>query len=112
MPIYEYQCSKCGVFEATQRITDPPFKKCPTCKGKVARLVSHSSFILKGSGWYATDYARKGTSAPAESPSTNGAAASSDKSSDSPTSTASASSESKPASKPAAEKTAAAKSAD
>ncbi len=104
MPIYEYRCSKCGVFEATQRITDRPLKKCPTCKGKVARLVSHSSFILKGSGWYATDYARKGTSAPAESSSTNGTAPSASTSSDSSSTTSST--ESKPASKPAAEKSA------
>ncbi|MGH7933308.1 MAG: FmdB family zinc ribbon protein [Candidatus Binataceae bacterium] len=61
MPIYEYQCAKCGVFEVTQRITEPSLKKCPTCKGKVERLISHTSFILKGSGWYATDYARSGS---------------------------------------------------
>ena len=59
MPIYEYQCGKCGTFEATQRITDKPLTKCPTCKGKVKRLISNTSFQLKGSGWYITDYARK-----------------------------------------------------
>jgi putative FmdB family regulatory protein len=58
MPIYEYQCAKCGTFELTQRITEPALKKCPTCKGKVERLVSRTSFVLKGSGWYVTDYAR------------------------------------------------------
>ncbi|HKV54254.1 MAG TPA: zinc ribbon domain-containing protein, partial [Candidatus Binataceae bacterium] len=58
MPIYEYNCKKCGVFEATQRITESPLGKCPTCGGKVSRLISHTSFVLKGSGWYATDYAR------------------------------------------------------
>ena len=66
MPIYEYQCSKCGTFEVTQRITEPALKKCPTCGRKIERLLSASSFILKGSGWYQTDYARKG-SAPSES---------------------------------------------
>lgn len=58
MPIYEYQCPKCGIFELVQRITEPALKKCPTCKGKVERLMSRTSFVLKGSGWYATDYAR------------------------------------------------------
>jgi putative FmdB family regulatory protein len=58
MPIYEYQCPKCGVFEVTQRITETPLKECPTCNADVHRIISHTSFILKGSGWYATDYAR------------------------------------------------------
>jgi putative FmdB family regulatory protein len=60
MPIYEYQCQKCGTFETTQRITDKPLAKCPTCKGKVRKLISNTSFQLKGTGWYITDYARKG----------------------------------------------------
>ena len=59
MPIYEYQCAKCGTFEATQRITDRPLAKCPTCRGKVKKLISNTSFQLKGTGWYITDYARK-----------------------------------------------------
>jgi putative FmdB family regulatory protein len=60
MPIYEYQCQKCGTFEATQRITEKPLGKCPTCKGKIKKLISNTSFQLKGTGWYVTDYARKG----------------------------------------------------
>lgn len=60
MPIYEYQCQKCGTFEITQRITEKPLGKCPTCKGKVKKLISNTSFQLKGTGWYITDYARKG----------------------------------------------------
>jgi putative FmdB family regulatory protein len=60
MPIYEYLCSKCGTFEITQRITEKPLGKCPTCKGKVKKLISNTSFQLKGTGWYITDYARKG----------------------------------------------------
>jgi len=60
MPIYEYRCEQCGVFEEMQRITDPPLARCPTCKRKVRRLISNTSFQLKGSGWYATDYARSG----------------------------------------------------
>jgi putative FmdB family regulatory protein len=60
MPIYEYSCSKCGEFEVTQRITDEPLRKCPTCRGRVKKLISNTSFQLKGSGWYVTDYGRKG----------------------------------------------------
>ncbi|MFQ5667959.1 MAG: FmdB family zinc ribbon protein [Candidatus Binatia bacterium] len=59
MPIYEYECRKCGQFEVTQRITEDPLSRCPTCRGKVAKLISHTSFQLKGTGWYATDYGRK-----------------------------------------------------
>ena len=62
MPIYEYSCQKCGTFETTQRITEKPLAKCPTCKGKVRKLISNTSFQLKGTGWYITDYARKGKS--------------------------------------------------
>jgi putative FmdB family regulatory protein len=60
MPIYEYQCGKCGTFEATQRISDAPLRRCPTCKSKVTKLLSAPSFQFKGSGWYVTDYASKG----------------------------------------------------
>lgn len=58
MPIYEYCCKECGVFEVTQRITENPLTSCPTCGGDIRRLISLTSFVLKGSGWYATDYAR------------------------------------------------------
>jgi putative FmdB family regulatory protein len=80
MPIYEYQCQKCGVIEVTQRITEKALVKCPTCKNKIKKLISNTSFQLKGTGWYVTDYARKGQtngdsktengSKPAPSPST------------------------------------------
>jgi len=63
MPIYEYQCQKCGTFEVTQRITEKPLGKCPNCKGKVKKLISNTSFQLKGTGWYVTDYAREDTGA-------------------------------------------------
>ena len=66
MPIYEYLCKKCGEFEVTQRITDDPLARCPTCRGKVKKLISNTSFQLKGSGWYVTDYARKGSEAKKE----------------------------------------------
>jgi putative FmdB family regulatory protein len=60
MPIYEYECGKCGVFEQSQRISEPALTKCPTCRRKVRRLISSTSFQLKGTGWYVTDYARAG----------------------------------------------------
>ncbi len=62
MPIYEYRCKKCGKqFEAFQGITEPDLKTCKFCKGKVQKMMSLSSFSLKGTGWYATDYAGKKT---------------------------------------------------
>ena len=60
MAIYEYRCEHCGVFEEMQRITDPPLARCPKCRKKVQRLISSTSFQLKGTGWYVTDYARSG----------------------------------------------------
>ena len=60
MPIYEYKCKKCGKeFELFQRMTDPVLKSCQHCKGPVHKLMSLSSFHLKGSGWYVTDYGGK-----------------------------------------------------
>lgn len=61
MPVYEYACEKCGhEFEAEQRITEPPIKTCPRCRArKVKRLISQTSFVLKGGGWYADLYASK-----------------------------------------------------
>ena len=60
MPIYEYKCQKCGKqFEALQGINDPDLKSCKFCRGKVHKMMSMTSFALKGSGWYATDYAGK-----------------------------------------------------
>ena len=58
MPIYEYQCKKCGTIEeALQKFSDKPLTKCRHCSGKLHKLVSRSSFHLKGTGWYVTDYA-------------------------------------------------------
>lgn len=74
MPIYEYRCEKCGDFELTQRISDPPAQRCPQCRRKVRRLISSTSFQLKGSGWYVTDYARGGAKKGAEA-ATNGTGA-------------------------------------
>jgi len=60
VPIYEYRCRKCDeVTERIEGIHDDPLKKCPSCAGKVERQISAGAFILKGTGWYATDYANK-----------------------------------------------------
>ena len=57
MPTYEYECSKChGVFEVRQRISEPALTKHEGCGGDVHRLISPAPFILKGEGWYVTDY--------------------------------------------------------
>ena len=59
MPIYEYECPVCGVFEAQQGIKDHAINRCPTCRSRrVRKLISATSFQLKGSGWYQTDYGR------------------------------------------------------
>ena len=61
MPIYEYKCTKCNeVFEVIQKISEKPLDKCPKCGSPVEKIISNSSFVLKGSGWYVTDYANKG----------------------------------------------------
>ena len=60
MPIYEYECRKCGrIEEAWQKFSDKPLQTCRYCSGKLHKLVSQSTFHLKGTGWYATDYANK-----------------------------------------------------
>lgn len=119
MPIYEYACEKCGVFETTQRITEPPLKKCPTCKGKVKKLISNTSFQLKGSGWYVTDYGGKKGDAEAKGggkesgkDSSKESGSSSDSASSSSESTASSpASETKPKEKSKSKKDTAAKAA-
>jgi putative FmdB family regulatory protein len=128
MPIYEYKCNKCGVFEAMQGIKEPPLKKCPTCKSKIERQMSRGSFILKGSGWYATDYAKKSTpstdsdsTSTTEKPATNGTAASSSDSASKPAAESKPATESKSSSfesktpsrsKSSSEKSVSAKAAD
>jgi putative FmdB family regulatory protein len=58
MPIYEYECPNCGKHhEVMQRFSDKPLCRCPECGGHMHKLISHTSFILKGTGWYVTDYA-------------------------------------------------------
>ncbi|MGH7315501.1 MAG: FmdB family zinc ribbon protein, partial [Candidatus Rokuibacteriota bacterium] len=57
MPTYEYECPRCPrVFEVKQRITEPALETCERCGGPIHRLLSAAPFILKGAGWYVTDY--------------------------------------------------------
>lgn len=77
MPIYEYKCLKCNCgFEAMQKFSDLPLGKCPSCGGPVKKLISRSSFHLKGTGWYLTDYAKKNS--PTESRSSSESSSSSE----------------------------------
>lgn len=58
MPIYEYECLDCGKHcEVIQKFSDELLSVCPECGGHLHKLISHNSFILKGTGWYVTDYA-------------------------------------------------------
>ncbi len=67
MPIYEYQCEKCQeMLEISQKMSEPPLTECPKCQGLLKKLVSRTSFQLKGGGWYQTDY--KKTSGPSSTP--------------------------------------------
>lgn len=59
MPIYEYVCEKCGShIEVMQKVGDAPLKRCEKCRGKLEKIISRTSFQLKGSGWYMTDYSK------------------------------------------------------
>ena len=63
MPLYEYECKKCGHrFEKIQKFSDKMVKKCPECGGVVEQMISAPAVQFKGSGWYVTDYAKKSTS--------------------------------------------------
>lgn len=60
MPVYEYECKSCKkTYEIMQRFDDPPLQTCNVCGEEVKKLISNTTFVLKGSGWYITDYARK-----------------------------------------------------
>ena len=64
MPIYEYICDSCGSnHEIMQKITEEPLSTCPVCEGKLRKMISNTSFVLKGTGWYVTDYASNKNSA-------------------------------------------------
>lgn len=82
MPLYEYECESCGVrFEVIQKFSDPVVGTCKNCGGTVRRLLSAPAIQFKGTGWYITDYARKGMSGTDQerSSSSAGSAASSEK---------------------------------
>jgi len=80
MPLYEYECKKCGHrFEKIQKFSDKPISKCPECGGKVEQLLSAPAVQFKGSGWYVTDYAKKGGAPAASSESDSGAKESKEK---------------------------------
>ena len=64
MPIYEYQCVSCEkITEVMQKFSDAQLTVCPECGGELKKLISNTSFVLKGTGWYKTDYAGKDTGA-------------------------------------------------
>ena len=78
MPLYEYQCKKCGHrFEKIQKFSDKHVSKCPNCGGRVEQLLSAPAVQFKGSGWYVTDYAKK-SHAPHAKPSSEGETAAKD----------------------------------
>ena len=86
MPLYEYECEACGHrFEVIQKFSDAPIEKCPKCGSPVHKLQSAPAFHLKGTGWYATDYAKSGSSGDAkggkDSKKSDGSAGNSDSSS-------------------------------
>ena len=67
MPLYEYECDNCGNrFEKIQKFSDPLVETCPKCGGPVHKLMSSPAIQFKGSGWYITDYAKKGGDAKAD----------------------------------------------
>lgn len=68
MPLYEYQCTACGkIEEAIQKFSDAPLTTCKHCSGTLHKMISQSSFHLKGTGWYVTDYSKKSPTAKSES---------------------------------------------
>ncbi len=71
MPNYEYLCKNCGHrFEQIRKFSDKPLRKCPECGGVIEQVISAPAVQFKGSGWYVTDYAKKGA-ASAGSPSSS-----------------------------------------
>lgn len=60
VPLYEYLCARCGRFEIIQKFSDDPLRACPTCGDEVQKMLSAPAIQFKGTGWYITDYARKG----------------------------------------------------
>jgi putative FmdB family regulatory protein len=104
MPIYEYSCQDCGqIFEEWQSNFEERELQCPICGGTSKRLISNTSFVLKGSGWYVTDYAGKNASTSGDNGNGNGngSGGSSEAKSDSSKESSSSASEASGASKSA-----------
>jgi putative FmdB family regulatory protein len=73
LPLYEYACTQCGQrTEKIQKFSDPPLTKCEQCGGRLKQLLSSPAIQFKGSGWYVTDYARKPSTATADSGASSG----------------------------------------
>jgi putative FmdB family regulatory protein len=84
MPLYEYQCKKCGHrFEKIQKFSDAMLKKCPECGGKIEQMLSAPAAHFKGSGWYVTDYPKKSSGAPSSGSEGSDSAAKGDSAKDS-----------------------------
>ena len=84
MPLYEYECKKCGHrFERIVKFSDKPMKKCPDCGGVVEQLISAPTVQFKGAGWYVTDYAKKSTASSSKSSDNDGGSKDSSKDKDS-----------------------------
>jgi putative FmdB family regulatory protein len=107
MPTYEYRCDKCGhEFEREQRITEDPIKSCPKCRSqKARRLISVTSFVLKGGGWYSDLYSsgsgKQKNDSESASGSTSAASGAGGASASTPESGSAATTESKSDAKPA-----------
>lgn len=106
MPIYEYGCDTCEArIEVMQKFSDPPLERCESCGGHLRKLVSNTSFVLKGSGWYADGYSSAGAASSGAKPDAKPAASSSTDSGSSSPGTSGSSSpkpDAKPDAKPVA----------
>jgi putative FmdB family regulatory protein len=80
VPLYEYHCGHCGTFEVIRKFSDPALTACPTCGAEIEKLLSAPAIQFKGSGWYITDYARKGSNGGGKSEKADKAAEKSEKS--------------------------------
>ena len=102
MPLYEYKCDSCGAtFEVIQRFSDPPIENCRACGGPLHKVLSAPAIQFKGTGWYVTDYPKKGMS---EASRSNNGRSSSSSSSDSSKPAQESSSTPAPASSASSEK--------
>jgi putative FmdB family regulatory protein len=91
VPLYEYQCAQCGRFELIRKFSDPVLTACPTCGKEVQKLASAPAIQFKGTGWYVTDYARKGSGGDGAASSSSKDGSSKEAAKDTPKDTASSS---------------------